>query len=125
MKPDDPDLVAKIEQVAKSYYQREIGDHYFTFFFDISQLGLRFDPIGKLKTWIIRSRRQNSKEWREAKAVVLSYRGKKTLRLNVVVQGDEQAYQLTVNLKSGQLNWKPLNTQEAAQLKEALKVAQR
>ena len=127
MKPDDPELVEAVEQLAHHFYDAEEKEHHFTFIYGEANWDTYpFSPHPKaVKAWIVRSRRLHPDEWHRSQAVVLSYRGKRTLRLNVAVKGDEQAYQLNVDLKTGKLTWKRLNTRTAEQLKEALKVAQR
>lgn len=78
-----------------------------------------------MKTWIVQSRRTFTDHWRDAQAVVLSYRGKKKYQFDVVLKGSEQIFRLDVSLKTGVLNWKVINTKQAAELKEAFELAQR
>jgi len=126
VKPDDAAVVEAVEGLVA---QLE-GDDRYWFHFLLFQPGRNtcshsFDPVGKVKSWIVKSRRVFTDHWRDAEAVVLSYRGKKTLRLNVVLKDSDQAYSLDVSLRTGAMSWRELNTKQAAELKEALKVAQR
>lgn len=129
MKPDNEEVVRTAEQLGKILYESEEDNtHHFTFVYaDRFWDCYPFSPVPRaVKAWIVRSRRLHPEEWRRSVAVVLSYRGKKTIRLNVVVQGDDQAYLLEVSLKTGDMRWKALDTKAATELKEALKkVAQR
>jgi hypothetical protein len=130
VKPDNPEVVGAVERFALFMYERETGEHFFNFFLpgDPYTCSHSFVPKGTTKSWIVRSRRVHKQHWHDAEAVVLSYRGKKTLRFNVVLKGPEgdwETWALDVSLRTGKLSWKPLETKLATELKEALKVAQR
>ena len=125
-KPSDPDIVAAVEEMAMIAY--EIADSRHSFYFYLEPgwwFQHPFKPNGSVKTWITTSRRSHPREWRTSEAVVLSYRGKKTQRFNVVVPSTNQAFSLEVGLKDGKLTWKRLETQLAETLKEAVVVAHR
>jgi hypothetical protein len=128
VKPDNPEVVAAVEQLAEMFFENGDNQHWFHFVLlqsDRITCSHAFDPIGTVKSWITRSRRTFTDHWRDAEAVVLSYRRKKYIRFNVVLNGTDQAYKLDVFFKSGKMAWKALSTKEAEQLKEALRVAQR
>lgn len=119
-------LAREVESLARIAFETKDYEHNFTFYYAPGWWDqFHFRPIGTVKTWIVRSRRSHPDEWKRADAVVLSYRGKKTVRFNVVVHGSEDAYSLEVNVKTGKLTWRHLNTKLATELKEALAVARR
>lgn len=132
MKPDNPEVVRAVENTAAMLFQNGDDQHWFHFVLPqlVSHPGLytcshTFDPVGRVKSWIVRSRRLFSDHWRDAEAVVLSHRGKKNHSYDVVLKGSDQAYRLDISLKTGLFRWRELDTKQAAELKEALKVAQR
>ena len=128
VKPANEAVVDSVEQLAQLHYTNREGRHHFTFIYGPKNWdSYPFAAIPKsIKTWIVRSRRSHPEEWHSANAVVLSYRGKSTImHFNVVVKGDDQAYRLGINLKTGRMRWRKLNTKMATELKEALEVAQR
>lgn len=126
MKPDNPEVVAAIEELGRFLYRSKGETRRFTFLIPVGNIcSYTIRTPGPVKSWITHSRRLHRTEWATSEAVVLSYGGKKNIRLNVVLKGSAQAYSLDVSLKTGQLVWRELNTKDAEQLKDALKVAQR
>ena len=125
MKPDNQEVVRLVERLAREFYEGNVQGHFFHFVFTETYCSHQFNPEGRVKSWIVQSRRFFSAHWRDAEAVMLSRRGRKNYSYDVVLKGSDQAFRLEVSLKTGDMSWRALNTQQAAELKEALRVAQR